>query len=411
MSGCPEHASADPQDRDVLIDVSRLIWRTWAGKLPTGVDRVCLAYLEHFRGRSLAVIQRKSFRRILPARASDRLFQLLSEGPGASAARWAGSALTGLPSLLSQPTVRQGTTYINVGHTGLDEPSLPVWIASRRLRAIFMVHDLIPITHPQYCRAGERDRHAGRMGTVLTSATGIICNSRATAEELSRFAVSCNLPVPPILPALIAGGSLCRTPGAAPASKPYFVVLGTIEGRKNHQLLLRVWDRLLSELGPETPRLVIVGQRGWKADHVLRRLDDLGPLQEFVEERGTCDDNELSRLLLGARALLMPSFTEGFGLPISEALHLSVPVIASNLAVYREMAGGIPIFLDPDDEGGWACAILDFLGDSPDRQRQLAAAATYRRPTWPDHFRQLEGWLDTLSAELRAPAPIDQLAV
>ena len=64
--------------RDVLLDVSRLIWRLWRGRLPTGVDRVCLAYLDHFRSRSRAVVQRRGQYFILDERQSDRLFDLLA---------------------------------------------------------------------------------------------------------------------------------------------------------------------------------------------------------------------------------------------------------------------------------------------------------------------------------------------
>ena len=69
-------------DRPLLLDASRLIWRRWVGRLPTGIDRVCLAYLEQYGARSQAVIQGKGLRRILNEAASDRLFELLvSPGP------------------------------------------------------------------------------------------------------------------------------------------------------------------------------------------------------------------------------------------------------------------------------------------------------------------------------------------
>jgi len=63
--------------RRYLVDITRLIWRRWVGRLPTGIDRVCLAYLEQYRGDAQAVIQRRGFRRILPEAASDRLFEML----------------------------------------------------------------------------------------------------------------------------------------------------------------------------------------------------------------------------------------------------------------------------------------------------------------------------------------------
>ena len=67
--------------REVLLDVTRLVWRAWRGQRPTGIDRVCLAYVEHFRERALAVIQREGFKLVLPEPQSDTLFALfLAEG-------------------------------------------------------------------------------------------------------------------------------------------------------------------------------------------------------------------------------------------------------------------------------------------------------------------------------------------
>src|SRR4051812_49252365 len=69
------------EDAPILLDVSRLIWRRWKGRLPTGIDRVCLAYLRHFAPRAQAVVHHPWFRGIISPEASRRLFTLL-ENPG-----------------------------------------------------------------------------------------------------------------------------------------------------------------------------------------------------------------------------------------------------------------------------------------------------------------------------------------
>lgn len=379
-------------ESQVLLDVTRLIWRRWRGGLPTGVDRVCLAYLEHFGPRARAVIQRKGAYLTLPLGRSQELFRLLLSGGSDFRRRL---ILFGLRAAASLPesTPPAGALYLNVGHTGLDEPSLPAWIKRHRLRAVYLIHDLIPITHPQFCRPGEDRKHERRMRNVLASASGVIANSHDTANELAALAARLGLPEPDTVVAWLSGNALRRATRPAPPMRPYFLVLGTIEGRKNHKLLVEVWARLVARLGTDTPKLVIVGTRGWQAEEVFSKLDALGPLAVHVEEHGRCSDEDLANLMAGARALLMPSFVEGYGLPVFEALELGTPVIAADLAVYQEVAKSIPLYLPPDDPQRWEKAILDYLGDGGDRAAQIGRMAGFKVPDWSAHFATVEQWL------------------
>ncbi len=379
----------------ILLDVTRLIWRRWRGGLPTGVDRVCLAYLEHFGPRARAVVQRKGVNLTFSAASSRKLFAILLAGTQDCrrqmvqfAARAALTFATGKPPA--------GAVYLNVGHTGLDEPSLPAWIADHRLKAVYLVHDLIPITHPQFCRDGEDAKHLRRMTNVLASASGIIANSQHTASEMQALATRLAMPMPATLVAWLSGDALRRSAMPAHRGRPYFLVLGTIEGRKNHRLLLNVWRELVERMGDAAPKLVIVGGRGWKAEEVTRQLDDLGPLQGHVEENERCSDDQLARLMAGARALLMPSFAEGYGLPVFEALELGTPVIAADLPVYREVVGSIPDYLSPNDVKGWSAAILDLMRDEPRRSEQMARMSGFKAPDWRAHFAAVERWLEQI---------------
>ena len=83
----------------------------------------------------------------------------------------------------------------------------------------------------------------------------------------------------------------------------------------------------------------------------------------------------------------MPSFAEGFGLPVVEALALGAPVIASDLPALREAGGRAPDYLDPLDGPGWTAAVLDYAKpDSAMRRAQLKRMATWRPPNWDDHL-------------------------
>lgn len=386
----------DRSSRDYLIDVSRLIWRVWEGKLPTGIDRVCLEYVGHFGDRSQAVVQFRSRIFVLGPRSSDRIFALLLGRTRVTKLRLA-MLLPKVLAFARRLPPGRGMIYLNVGHTGLNDSALPQWIAANGVRGFYLIHDLIPMTHPQFCRPGEAQKHERRIRNALGSATGIIGNSQATLDELAAFAAEQSLPMPPTIAAWISGYRPASAHAGGHSKRPYFVTLGTIEGRKNHIVLLHVWKRLASEMGAETPLLVIVGQRGWEAERTIAILDDREALGGHVQELADCHDRELEALIGSARALLMPSFTEGFGLPVIEALAAGTPVIATDLPVYREIVGNIPTYLDPADQAAWAKAVKAFAADGPERKRQKKAMAMFSPPTWERHFATVEKWLDTFA--------------
>lgn len=380
----------------ILLDVSRLVWRRWGGRHLTGIDRVCLAYLHHFGPRAQAVVQHPRFRRVLGVQASAQLFATLDTSAGFRTALVRGFLRHAAG--LAPPGRRDGRLYFNIGHTGLDRPAFSDWVRQAGVRPVYLVHDLIPITHPEYCRPGETERHRTRMRTALDTGVGIIGNSQATLDALAAFAAREGMPTPPLLAAWL--GSTPKLPPAeanAPTGRPTFVVLGTIEGRKNHLLLLNIWTQLVARLGDEAPRLLVIGQRGWECEQVLDMLDRSVALRGHVVELGDCSDAEVARHVASARALLFPSMIEGFGLPLVEALGAGIPVIASDLAVFREIGGGIPDLLDPLDGLGWMRAILDYADENGSgRPAQLARLKDYRPPRWDAHLAAVDAWLRTL---------------
>jgi glycosyltransferase involved in cell wall biosynthesis len=106
----------------------------------------------------------------------------------------------------------------------------------------------------------------------------------------------------------------------------------------------------------------------------------------WIEKEG-CSDAQLATYLRHARVLLLPSFVEGYGLPLIEALSLGVPVIASNLPVFHEVAANIPDYLDPIDGTGWMNCVESFCNPASGlRAAQLVRMPEFTPPTWPAHF-------------------------
>ncbi len=117
-----------------------------------------------------------------------------------------------------------------------------------------------------------------------------------------------------------------------------------------------------------------------------------------MAEVGPLDDRRLAKALAGARALLFPNFAEGYGIPLTEALAAGVPVIASDLPVFREIGQGVPELLPPDDAAAWSGAIADYARpDSARRREQLNRLAAFRVPDWQGHFFRVDDFLAKLA--------------
>ncbi len=419
----------------ILFDATRLL-RRGGRRSPTGIDRVVLAYarwLCELSDVTLVPVWTWGDRVV---RISDRRFQALMRLPLSSRddqhcpehhPQWAdllralASPAVGEPGLRPSPE-RRGTTgrlrsrlnmalrflrslgamglpqdalYMNVGHSGIDRPELLARLDRVGIRSVVMIHDLIPITYPEFCGPGAADRHHRRIDATLKHASAILTNSEATAQDVRNYAAGVSASPPPIVVAPLGlEPTFLRSINEPWAAAPYFVCVGTIEPRKNIVLLLKLWRRLADRLGPSTPRLVLIGRRGWENETVLDHLQRSPPVRQFVHEIADLRDEEVAQLIRGARALLAPSSAEGYDLPVVEALSLSTPVIASNIPVHRELAHGA-ILLDPTDGPAWL--------------REISAAAACSRrvstifigPTWEDHFHLVRQLM--LNVEAGAP--------
>jgi glycosyltransferase involved in cell wall biosynthesis len=392
----------------IALDLTRLLLRAHS-PTPTGIDRVELAYARHLAagGRTHCFTARNRIGGIglLPAAETAAFVGALGtlwRGGGspddrrriaALVRRLRFAALFGARALCQAMRSADGPpVYLLVSHQHLDRPRpIEMLKVAAGARFVCLIHDLIPLEYPALTRPGQERRHRRRIAAVAALADAAIVNSAATSQSLRHWLdPDMNLPLA-IAP---LGIDLPQAGQAAEAPHPYFVCIATIERRKNHRLLLDLWQRFATELGGHAPRLVLIGRRAFGGDEIRQHVKAAGGL---VTEHGASADAVMAAVLRGARALLLPSFAEGFGLPVVEALAQGVPVLCSDLPALRESGGGVPDYLDPADGAVWHQAILDYMADSPRRQAQLARLAGWRAPNWAGHFAIVE----TLLAELR----------
>ena len=120
--------------------------------------------------------------------------------------------------------------------------------------------------------------------------------------------------------------------------------------------------------------------------------------RRLVVEHSALPDVATAKLLAGARALLMPSFAEGYGLPVAEALNLGTPALCSDLPALRAVGKDVPEYLDPLDGVGWLRAIEDYARpDSARRRAQLERLRFWQAPNWNEHFATVRALLDDVA--------------
>ena len=383
-------------DEPVVIDVTRLVRRARRGHAATGIDRVGLEYVARYGARGRALLRAGPLWSVLDAEDSAHVFAALADWRPLSIG-WLCRAHTRALWHAHGPArgraegerPRGAAWLINVVHSGTEAHGYRRRIHTARWHALYLLHDLIPLTHPQHCRPGESRRHARRLHTMLHSGAVIVTNSRDTTTRLLNYAAATQGPVPMLVTAPL-GVTRLPDPGPRPVARPYFVVVATIEARKNHALLLDVWTRLLAECGADAPDLVIIGRRGWLAEEVLARMANCRLLKPHLHVLHDSDDQALSTYVAHARALLYPSLVEGWGLPVAEALSLGVPVIASDLPVFREVAGDVPDYLDPQDVAAWQTTIKAHWQSDASAHAQARRRAHWQASSWDHHFGLVE---------------------
>ena len=251
--------------------------------------------------------------------------------------------------------------------------------------------------------------HVARLTTVSAHASLAIVNSQDSQRAVAAAMKARSLRVPEIAIVPLAVDEAFSRARAAPLRRPatpYFLYVGTIEPRKNLLFLLAVWRRLIERHGERAPRLVIAGRRGWENENIVDVLERSRQLAPFVAEASDLTDAGLAKLMAEAAALVAPSFTEGFGLPVVESLAAGVPVLVSDIAAHREVGEDYAIYADAIDGPAWVGAVEALMDETSDfRRDRLAGIAGYRPLGWAEHVARARALIEKAAAT-PVPKPV-----
>ena len=228
----------------------------------------------------------------------------------------------------------------------------PLAIPSRNAASIVTIHDLNFLKHPERTRAEIRRDYPALVREHAHRARTIVTISEFTASEIvTLLGVSRDRIV------VAYPGAPPWAPLAQPAKDGYVLFLGTLEPRKNVGALLDAYEQLI-----DVPPLVLAGKATDDARPWLERIER-PPLRGRVRHIGYVDPDKRRDLYAGARLLVQPSFEEGFGMPVLEAMTLGVPVVAANRGALPEVVGDAGLLVDPERPADLADAMHRMLTD------------------------------------------------
>ncbi len=272
---------------------------------------------------------------------------------------------------------------------------------SGRIPTLLTVHDLSFVHYPETFPANLVAYLNAVVPWSVRRATHILADSQATKDDLVNI---WHVPTGKIT-VLYAGVNEAFQPvtdeGRITAVRhkynltdaPYILSLGTVQPRKNYQMLIRAFRPIAANY---PHNLIIAGGKGWLYDDMLAEVDKLG-VNGRVHFIGFVDDADLPALYSAADLFAMPSLYEGFGLPLLEAMACGTPVLSSNMSSLPEVVGETAVQLPPTQGTAWTQAITSLL-ENPAKRTQMIAGGfrQARRFTWHKSARQLRNIFQNL---------------
>tara|TARA_R110001583_G_scaffold169859_1_gene323084 strand:+ start:8828 stop:11287 length:2460 start_codon:yes stop_codon:yes gene_type:complete len=224
---------------------------------------------------------------------------------------------------------------------------------SRGVKIAIVVYDLLPILHPEFFHDGIRKVFPNWFEMVVECSDLILCISKSVADDVNNLKI--NVAKRKLLQSVgffhLGADFDNNMSGVSSAFEDVdlsktFLMVGTIEPRKGYLQALRAFELLLEEKNDYN--LIIVGKAGWNSDELIKRLEEFNLSSNNIRWLNSVSDDELSYLYNNSCVLIASSYGEGFGLPLIEAAHHALPIIARDLPVFREVASNAVFYFDKD---------------------------------------------------------------
>jgi glycosyltransferase involved in cell wall biosynthesis len=303
-------------------------------------------------------------------------------------------------------TVKPGDTLVSLGASWTHRnfaKTIQALKTTHDMRFAILIHDILPISHPQLVPPATVPVFAKWLSDMADVWDLAMTQSRSSANALTGY-VAARHRAPRAVPVIRFGAGFTSErlldDGPAPSERSHVLYVSTIEIRKNHMLLFRIWERLLSDKGSASvPELVFAGKYGWEIQELRQALSRSRFLNAKIKVVENLSDNALADLYRHSLFTVFPSFCEGWGLPVAESLYHGRYCIASNATSIPEIGGDLLDYHDPSDLD---CAYRLIERAISDRAfvagRELAIRDRYTPPSWRDTANDIIAAIDGTGA-------------
>lgn len=275
------------------------------------------------------------------------------------------------------------------------------------VRIAVFIHDVLPITHPQFTHFNTRFNYINYLGAYLQYADAVITSCQSTLDEINKLSDKLGLER---IPGFVTwfgsefNEERKRDESSVPeevkeaAKSRYILIVGTIEPRKNHKFLLDAFDSGLFE---KDIKLIFAGRIGWNVAELEQRINEHPQKGKNFFHFIGLDDGAIDYLYSKAYLVAFPTHAEGFGLPIIESLQRGTPVVASDIPVMREVGKQYCRYFKPGDTEDFKRIILE-LTEKPEEYEKLKNEVNNFKPTtWEEATKNFIKAFDSLKIEER----------
>lgn len=257
-------------------------------------------------------------------------------------------------------------------------------------KVVQIVYDMLPAFYPSYFVPGMPEQFSTYMKRMFSVADGILAISESTKRDVQKFMKQHKQSEVPVEVFRLGDDFVKQDPVKPDVSVKkgeFALCVCTIEARKNHmQLYYAARESMLQ--GTDFPPIIIVGKRGWLANDFLYLVEN-DPVLSSKFIFTNCTDAELAWLYKNCRFSIFPSFYEGWGLPVAEALFYGKLCLSSNTSSMPEIGGELVDYVSPNDPIGLLTKMQFYMQNTKElTAREAAIAMHYKPATWEAAFKQ-----------------------